>query len=142
MLNLCENFIPMLGFWEICFFGRFFSCYTEILVSLIALPSFVDMMEILICGNRFVWLLDLNLNLETLWSDARSIFLILLVGKSNLFHLIVIMILVLFWCKNVWISPRRKTFEDAWILPNRIGFFALSVLLKLLVIIWGSICSM
>ena len=148
VVSLCENLLLMMWFREVRFLGRFFSCCTlvlfflklsGILVSLIALPSCVDMIGILICGNSFIWFLDLHLNLETLWGGAGSALLILLVGKFNLFYLIVIINLVLFWCKNAWISPWRKNFEDAWILPHRNGFFALFVLLKLLVIIWGSI---
>ena len=62
---------------------------------LMMLPSPMNVVVWLICGNSLSWLLNLNLTFETLW--RLSGLLISMLGKCNLLRLIIQITLVL--CK-------------------------------------------
>ena len=59
-----------------------------LLSMLMILLSILSVIRHLICGNNLNWLLNLNLIYESLWTGARSGFLISMLGKLNWFCLI------------------------------------------------------
>ena len=116
--SLHKNIQSLLEFLNGPFLVLNFSCYTfmtflmmlsVILLSmLMILPSTVNVIRHLICGNNLNWLLNLNLIYETLWTGVRSGLLISMLGKLNWFSLtgLITMALLmskwmgLFWTKN------------------------------------------
>ena len=65
------------------------------LSMLIILLSTLSVMMNLICGNNWIYLLNLNLICETLWTGARSSLLISMLEKLNWFHLTGLITMVL-----------------------------------------------
>ena len=71
----------------------FYTIINDLLVLslLTTLLSIVNVHGLLICGNSLNWFVDLKLNLtfKSLWIGVASEFLIAILGKLNLFHLLV-----------------------------------------------------
>ena len=68
----------------------------------------------LICGNKFNWLLNLNLIYETLWSDAGSDLLISMLEKLSWFHLTGLITLVLLTWKWIGLVLRKNNLLRFW----------------------------
>ena len=66
-----------------------------LLSMLMILLSILGVIRHLICGKNLNWLLNYNLTYETLWTGAKSGFLILMLEKLNWFYLAGLITLVL-----------------------------------------------
>ena len=105
MGSLYKNILLMLDFLKAPNLVLHFSYYalmtflmmlSVILLSmLMMLLSILSVIRHLICDNNLNWLLNLNLIYETLWTGARSGFLISTLGKLNWFCLTGLITLVL-----------------------------------------------
>ena len=105
MGSLYKNILLMLDFLKAPNLVLHFSYYalmtflmmlSVILLSmLMMLLSIISVIRHLICDNNLNWLLNLNLIYETLWTGARSSFLISTLGKLNWFCLTGLITLVL-----------------------------------------------
>ena len=110
--SLHKNIQSLLEFLNGPFLVLNFSSYTfmtflmmlsVILLSmLMILPSTVNVIRHLICGNNLNWLLNLNLIYETLWTGVRSGLLISMLGKLSWFRLTGLIAMVLLMWK--WMS--------------------------------------
>ena len=69
--------------------------YVILLSMLMILLSILVVIGLLICGNNFNWLLNLNLIYETRWSGVRSGLLISMLGKLSWFRLTGLIAMVL-----------------------------------------------
>ena len=97
--SLYRNVQLMLEFLKGPFLALHFFYYTLMtflaMLSVILLSMLMILLSILIvirhliCSNNLNWLLNLNLNYETLWTGARSGLLISLLGKLSWFCLMV-----------------------------------------------------
>ena len=105
-----------------------------LLSMLMILPSTINVIRHLICGNNTNWLLNLNVIYEILWTGARSGLLILMLGKLNWFRLIGLITVVLLMSKWMGLFLRKNHLLRCWGWPsllNWIGALTLSLLLKL-----------
>lgn len=69
----------------------FLAMFSATLLSILAiLLSPISEIKLLICGNDLNWLLNLNLNLQTLWIWVGRDLPTLMLGKHDLFRLIII----------------------------------------------------
>ena len=66
-----------------------------LLSMLMMLPSILNLIRHLICGDNLNYLFNLNLIYETLWTEARSGLFMSMLGKLNWFHLTSLITLVL-----------------------------------------------
>ena len=97
MESLYKNIQLMQEFLKAPFLVLLFSYYTlmtflmmlsVILLSmLMILLSILGVIRLLICGNTWNWLLNLNLIYETWWTEVRSGLLISMLGKLSWFRL-------------------------------------------------------
>ena len=58
-----------------------------LLSMLIIILDSLSVMKLLIYGNNWRWLLDLNLTYMTFWTESANDLLISVLEKANLFHL-------------------------------------------------------
>ena len=97
MESVDKNIRLMLEFLKAPFLVLNFSCCllmtflmmlsAILLYMLMILLSILPVIRHLICGNNLNWLLNLNLNYETLWSGVRSGLMISMLVKFSLFRL-------------------------------------------------------
>ena len=107
MRSLLQNILLMLFFLKTLFLALCLFCYTLmtflmmlpiILLYILALLLFtLTAIRLLICGNCWNLLLDLNLMYKTLWIEAGSSFLISMLEKLNSFNLTVWITVLLMW---------------------------------------------
>ena len=94
----------------------------------------IRLMILLICGSNLSWVLNFNQTYKALWIWVEIGLLILVLGKLNLFHLIVRITLALF--ENWWVLILMKNHLlrcwDSLFLLNWVGVLTLSQMLKLL----------
>ena len=142
--RLHKNIQLMLGFLKGPFLVLHFSCCILrtsltmlsiiLLYKLTILLSILNVISYLICGNNLNWLLNSNLIYKTLWTGVWSGWLISMLGRVSWFRLIGLITLVLLMWKWMDLFSRKNHLLICWGWPsllNWIGFFTLSLLLKL-----------
>ena len=104
-----------------------------LLSMLMILPSTLNVIKHLICGNNYNWLLNLDLTCKTLWTRAWSSLLISMWEELNWFRLTCLITLVLLMWKWIGMFLRKNHLLRCWgwlSLLNWIGALVLSLLLK------------
>ena len=124
MENLHKDIQLMLEFLKGPFLVLHFTYYTlmtflmmlpVILLSmLMILPSSLNVIRHLICGNNHNWYLNLNLIYEMLWTGAGSSLLILMLEKLNWFHFTGLITLVLLIRKWMGLFMRKNHLLRCW----------------------------
>ena len=106
-----------------------------LLSMLMILPSSLNVIRHLICGNNHNWYLNLNLIYEMLWTGAGSSLLILMLEKLNWFHFTGLITLVLLIRKWMGLFMRKNHLLRCWSwlsLLNWIGSLTFYLLINLL----------
>ena len=116
--SLHKNIQLMMEFFKAPFLVLHFSCYTlmtllmilsVILLSmLMILLSGLSVIRYLIYGGNWIWLLNLNLTYETLWTGARKCLVDFNAGKTQLVCLTGLTTLVLLLWKWMGLFLREK----------------------------------
>ena len=87
----------------------FLMILSVILLSMLMILPVLSVIRHLIRGNNFNWPLDLNLIYETLWTGARSGFLISMLEKLKWFRLTGLITLLLFMWKWMHLFLRKRS---------------------------------